>query len=205
MTDQLGHKQTAAVLTLMAVAREVTNPELRDLVGFTLDGKFRTELNSLGLVASRKQGRAYAHELTDAGWAWCADELRAMNPPPPHGTLSAALYVLLANLDRYLNANNLSLAEFFASHVEPADIETRIRTAHGELAGSPSDWVALAALRPKVGVPAQELDRVLKDLSKAKRVRLVPKSNRKLLTAADHQAAVRIGGEDQHLISIGAS
>jgi hypothetical protein len=36
-------------------------------------------------------------------------------------------------------------------------------------------------------------------------VHLVPEANRKALTVADHEAAVRIGGEENHLISIEAS
>ncbi len=207
MTDRLGHKQTATLLTLMAMAREVSNPELRDLAGFVLDGKYRRELNSLGLVDSRKDGRRYVHELTEAGWAWCADELKAGTPPPPHGTLSASLYVILAGLDRYLSTNRLRPADLFATRTQPAgaDLESRIRAAYRALATTPGEWVALASLRPEVGASAPEVDKALKQLSMAGVVRLVPRSNRKLLTAADHAAAIRIGGEDNHQIAIETS
>jgi hypothetical protein len=210
MTDRLGHKQTAAMLTLMALAREVSNPELQTIVGFALDGEERRQLNDLQLVTSRKRGRYYVHDLTDAGWAWCGDELSAGTPPPPRprSTLSVALYVLLAGLDAYLKRENLRPADIFAPVVEltTTEIETRIRTAYRKLAHSPRDWVGLVDLRPLLGdAPTEDVDTVLKDLSRAGRVHLVPESNRKALTAADHDAAIRIGGEDNHLLSIEAS
>ncbi|MGQ0837798.1 hypothetical protein [Actinokineospora sp.] len=226
MTDRLGHKQTAAMLTLMVLAREVSNPELRTIVGFVIDGKERVQLNDLDLVASRKQGRCFVHELTDRGWAWCGGELAATTPPPPapRSTLAAALYVLLGGLDGYLRRENLRLAHVFAADVEAAaevdiepvtevdveptaaEIEHRIRIAYRELARSPRDWVGLVALRPMLGnAPTEEVDAVLKELSRTGQAHLVPESNRKVLTPADHDAAIRIGGGDNHLLSIETS
>jgi hypothetical protein len=215
MTDRLGHKQTAAMFTLMALAREVSNPELRIIVGFAIDGKERIQLNDLDLVASRKEGRCFVHELTDRGWAWCGDELAAKTPPPPspRSTLVPAVYVLLGEFDAYLRREKLRLADVFAPDLPAVDteltaveIESRIRTAYRKLARSPRDWVGLVDLRPLLGeAPTPDVDAVLKELSRTGQVHLVPESNRKALTAADHEAAIRIGGEDNHLISIEAS
>jgi hypothetical protein len=208
MTDRLGHKQTAAMFTLMALAREVSNPELRTIVGFALDGKDRRELNDLQFVASRMKGRCFVHELTDRGWVWCADELTAKTPPPPHTSLGAALYALLGSLDGYLRRENLRLANVFAPYVTltAAEIEKRIRTAYDKLAQSPRDWVGLVDLRPMLGdAPTHDVNVVLKELSRTGQAHLAPEDNRKALTAADHEAAIRIGGEDSHLLSIGAS
>lgn len=210
MTDRLGHKQTAAMLTLMVLARKVSNPELRTIVGFAIDGKDRVGLNELGLVTSRMQGRSYEHELTDRGWAWCGTELGAKTPPPPstRSSLTSALYVLLGGLDGYLRRENLRLAHVFLPDVEVTteEIESRIRTAYRKLAPAPRDWVGLVDLRPMLGdAPTKDVDKVLKELSKAKQVQLVPESNRRALTAADHAAAIRIGGEDNHLLLIETS
>jgi hypothetical protein len=60
-------------------------------------------------------------------------------------------------------------------------------------------------LRPKLGAPAAEVDAVLKKLSSAGEVHLVPEDNRKALTAADHEAAIRIAGEDNHFVAFEAS
>jgi hypothetical protein len=210
MTERLAHKQTAAMLTLMVLGGEVSNPELRNIAGFVLDGKDRTGLNERGLVTSRKKGRPYVHELTDRGWAWCAEELTAKTPPPPapRSLFGAALYVVLGGLDGYLRRERLRLADVFLPDVElsEAEVESRIRTAYRKLAADPRDWVSLADLRPMLGgAPRNDVDAVLKQLSRTKQVVLVPESNRKALTATDHDAAIRIGGEDNHLLSIETS
>lgn len=208
MADRLGHKQTAAMFTLMVLAREVSNPELETVVGFTLTGKERRELNDLGYVVSEMSGRAFRHQLTESGWAWCGAELGAKTAPPlSRSTLISGLYVLLGGFDDYLRRQNLRLADLFTPAVEPTedDIESRIRAAYRKLARSPRDWVGLADLRPMLGgAPARAVDAVLKELSRTGKIHLVPESNRKVLTAADHAAAIRVGGEDNHLLSIEA-
>ncbi|GAA1989901.1 hypothetical protein [Amycolatopsis minnesotensis] len=208
MADRLGHKQTAAMFTLMVLARDVSNPELETIVGFTLTGNERRELNELGYVVSEMSGRAFHHQLTESGWAWCGAELGAKTPPPQsRSTLISGLYILLGGFDDYLRRQNLRLADLFTPTVEltTEDIESSIRTAYRKLARSPRDWVGLVDLRPMLGgASAHAVDAVLKELSRTGKVRLIPESDRKALTAADHKAAVRVGGEDNHLLSIEA-
>ncbi|MEU5258896.1 hypothetical protein [Amycolatopsis sp. NPDC021455] len=220
MTDRLGHKQTAAMFTLMVLGREVPNQELEEVVGFTLTGTERTGLNELGYVDSDRTGprRSYVHVLSDSGWAWCEKELVAGGPPPQRGQspLGLALYVLLGGLNDYLERANMRLFQLFqpgevAPTPAPAEevtvtgsLEERIRVAYRELVKEPRGWVGLVDLRPKLGAPAAEVDAVLKELSRAGKIHLVPEDNRKALTAADHEAAIRIGGEDNHLLSIEA-
>lgn len=210
MSVELGHKQVAAMFTLMRLAREVSNPELEEVVGFRLTGEDRRKLNNLKLVDTRKEGQALVHELTDEGWAWCAEEFSAKQPPGPRprSVLGVAFYVVLNGFDEYMRREKLRPADVFSANGEPLeeDLEQRIRTAYGKLAKSPRAWVGLADLRPLLGdAPTDKVDAVLKELSRTGQVHLVPESNRKALTAADHAAAVRIGGEDNHLISIEAS
>ncbi|OLZ48024.1 hypothetical protein [Amycolatopsis keratiniphila] len=207
MTDRLGQKQTAAMLALMVVAREVSNPELREIVGFALDGKERRQLNGLDLVASEQRGRPFYHELTERGWAWCEEELSQEEAPLPRSSLGSALYVVLGGLGRHLRREKLRLADLFMPEVDLTveEIESRIRIAYRKLSRSPRDWVSLVELRPMLGeASAVDVDAVLKELSRSGQAHLVPESNRKALTAADHAAAIRIGGEDNHLISIEA-
>lgn len=204
MTESLGHKQIAAMLTLMAVNRDLSNPQLRDLVGFTLTGREREQLNDLKLVES--QGRPFVHTLTDAGWAWCERELAKKKPERrPNSVLGVTLYVILGGLGEYLRREHLRLANVFEPAVEltPDEIERRVRIAYGKLARSPRDWVRLAELRPMLGdAPTRDADAVLKQLSRTRQAHLVPESDRRALTPADHDAAIRLGGEDNHLISI---
>ncbi|WIX91076.1 hypothetical protein [Amycolatopsis sp. DG1A-15b] len=218
MTDRLKHKETAAMFTLMVLGREVPNQELEEVVGFTLTGKERRGLNELGYVESDQTGKnnSFVHVLSDSGWAWCEKELAAGGPPPPRGqsTLASALYVLLGGLNGYLERENLRLFQLFRlAEVPPApadeaaptgNLEDRIRVAYRELVKEPRGWVGLVDLRPKLGAPAAEVDAVLKELSRVGKVHLIPEDNRKALTAADHEAAIRIGGEDNHLLSIEA-
>ncbi|ANN17073.1 hypothetical protein SD37_16415 [Amycolatopsis orientalis] len=209
MTDRLGQKQTAAMLALMVIAREVPNPELRDIVGFPLDGQDRTKLNKLDLVTSERssvlRGRPFVHELTERGWAWCEEELSVGEAPLPRSSLGSALYVLLGGLERHLRREKLRLVDLFMPEVEltAEEIESRIRIAYRKLSRTPKDWVALVDLRPMLGAASTvDVDTVLKELSRSGQAHLVPESNRKALTAADHAAAIRVGGEDNHLLSI---
>jgi hypothetical protein len=206
MTDRLGHKQTAAMFTLMVLGREVPNPELKELVGFPLVNPERTQLADMGYITSRKVGRPFAHELTKDGWAWCLEELEAKTPPPhrPQSALVSALYVFLGGLGDDLGRRGLRFADIFP--YRPGSLEDRIRSAYRELVKEPRGWVGLKELRPKLGgASASEVDVLLKKLSGAGEVHLVPEDNRKALSAADREAAIRIGGEDNHLISIEAS
>lgn len=220
MTDRLKHKETAAMFTLMVLGREVPNQELQELVGFTLTGQPRTNLNKLGYVDSEPTGprNSFVHVLTDSGWGWCETELAADGPPPPRGqsTLASALYVLLGGLNGYLQRENKRLFDVFApgqvTHEAPPEpepttgtLEERIRVAYRELVKEPRGWVGLVDLRPKLGAPATEVDAVLKKLSAAGKVHLVPEDNRKALTTADHEAAIRIAGEDNHFVAFEAS
>jgi hypothetical protein len=158
--DALSAKERAALLGLMAMAREISNPEFRKIVGFALDGKERRRLNERKLVTSELRGRSYVHELTDPGWRWCEEELSAGRPPRA-GYLGGACYALLANLSRFLDRADLRLADIFGRTDEPlrlappptpstapvtpdGDIESRIRSAYRQLAREPRDWVRLA-------------------------------------------------------------
>jgi hypothetical protein len=86
------------------------------------------------------------------------------------------------------------------------EIEKRIRKGYRTLAPSSRDWVRLAALRLLLGdAPARDVDDVLKKLSKDGSIHLNPESDRKILTKEDHEAAIHIGGQENHLLSIEAS
>ncbi|SDI31375.1 hypothetical protein SAMN05192558_10792 [Actinokineospora alba] len=212
MTNRLGHKQTAVMFILMARAREVSNTELRDTVGFTLDGADRRDLNGRHLVDSTKQKPTnhFVHRLTDKGLAWCQAEMEHDEPAPPRprSSLAIALYAMLGALEQYRRREGLRIEEIFTADVEltEAEIVERIHSAYRKLARAPRAWVSLTELRSMlVHARRPDVDAVLKELDRSGKAHLVPESNRKVLTEADHAAAIRIGGEDNHLISIEAS
>lgn len=78
----------------------------------------------------------------------------------------------------------------------------KIADAYTKLAGdSPNGFVSLVDLRRKIGgLSRQEEDAALKELSRTGKAHLAGLSNRKLLTADDHDSAIRVGGEDNHQI-----
>lgn len=137
--------------------------------------------------------------------------------PPRGGALGGTLYLLLGFLRGYLERNDLSAADFFASSAPPgsasvetapaeiadSDIETQIRKAYDGLAPKPGAYVMLEDLRD--GLPNQaraDVDAALRRLDKADDVHLIPESNQKVLTPGQRAAAVRIGNQDMHLLAV---
>jgi hypothetical protein len=205
--DELKVSEIAVLLALMAEAREVSNVELKEHYGFTLTGESKARLNRMKLVASRKVGRAFAHELTDPGWARCRDELAAPCPPRA-GTAGGALYALLHGLERYLKANQLSLSDVFRQapekpSVPSADVEAGIRAAYARARRQPAGWVSLTDLRPLLAAwPRDAIDAALTRMDGTSGVRVLPEENQRVLTPADREAAVMVGGRAYHFLLI---
>ncbi len=204
MNDRLNGQDVSALLTLMAVAREISNTELAELTGIRITGDVRRRLNDLGLVTSTREGnKPYVHDLTDKGWVRCRYEFTAQRPQRP-GHYGYAFFAVLNSLDRFFDRENRQLADVFQPAAgDPIDLESRILLAYRKLAPVPGEWVQLAELRPLLnGVSREDVDGVLKSLSRSRHATLAPNPDRKSVTSADRAAAVRIGGDDNHLIAI---
>lgn len=88
---------------------------------------------------------------------------------------------------------------------DPAATVDLVGLAYQELASGPRAFVRLVDLRAKLrekGADPELAEQVIRDLSRAGLLHLAPDSNRKDLTEADHQAAIRTGGEDKHLLAL---
>lgn len=204
MNDRLTSQHVSALLTLMAVAREIDNTELAELTGIRITGEVRKRLNDLGLVTSTRTGnKPYVHDLTDKGWVRCRYEFTAQRPERP-GYFGYAFFAVLGGLDRFLDRENRRLADVFTpAAVEPTDLETRIRLAYQKLAAQQGEWVQLRDLRPLLnGAAREDVDGVLKAMSRGKQATLTPNPDGKAVTAADRAAAIRVGGDENHLIAI---
>lgn len=215
--DELTARERAVVFALLSAARKLSNAELEALIGIRLTGRERRRLNDLKLVESEKPGRWFVHELSDAGWRWCADELAA-GPAGRPASLERSLYLVLGMFERYMTAARLSLADVASLDLKarPAGRHKRRDTAEGDgdltasvaaayqaLAASPGEFVKLRDLRERLAdIPRSPLDAALAAMFTARRVNLIPQSNQQALTAADRESALRIGGEHKHLISI---
>jgi hypothetical protein len=190
----------------MAEAREISSPELKKRYRVTVERPNREKLNNYGYIRSWKEGQAYVHELEDKGWDRVHQELNFDSPKAR--ALGAALSVLHDNLrERVLEHGAYRrFGEMFAPAAEaPADdLETRIRTAYDSLAPRPRAWLRHTDVRRKLAdVPSEELDQAFRALSHAEDVDMMPESNQKTLTPEDRRNAVRVGGQDTHLIAIG--
>lgn len=87
--------------------------------------------------------------------------------------------------------------------VDPPSTEGLIRSAYDQLAPAPRDWVRLADLRSAVDAPRAQVDDAIKRLSRSQQATLAPVQDQRTLTSADEDAAIRLGGESKHLVSIG--
>lgn len=216
MADNLTPSESALLIVLMAEAREISNPELKERYQIELTGKSRVKLNGAGYVKSSKVGRAFAHELDDKGW----DRVhQALNFDSPRArTLGAALSALHDNLrERVLKGDAYRrFGEMFAraapvpdDDVELAvpdddDLDVRIRKVYDSLAPHPGAWLKHTDIRRKLGdVPSEALDVAFLMLSQAEDVEMMPESNQKTLSDEDRRDAVWVGGQDTHLIAIG--
>ncbi|MBW8484054.1 hypothetical protein [Actinomadura parmotrematis] len=200
---ELGAKDRALLLGLMSAGGAASNPELRDWIGSPIDGAHRRRLEELGLVEGEKR-RSYHFELTEKGWAWCVAEL-STEAPARSFLQGRVLYRLLPVLRTALEAADTSLAEQVAAlrRTGGAALTARIREAYWKLADAPQDWVPLTALRPLLGgAPRADVDAALRELEREEDVHIAPEADQKILTEADREAALRIGGKSKHLLAI---
>ena len=203
-----GIPERAVMIALMALNKETLNAELKRRYRLELKKPSREKLNREGLLQSRSiRGKGFAHELTDAGWAWVVAELDA-KVPPRAGSAGGALYALLNGLKVALEARGMVIQELFdrselAPPRQPGSLRERIRQAYRSLASRPWDWVELRDLRAQLGDwPRREVDLELTQMFRDKDVNLTLHEDRGRLTQADPEAALRLGVEDMHLISM---
>ncbi|QSB13059.1 hypothetical protein JQS43_15535 [Natronosporangium hydrolyticum] len=208
--EKLTLVQRSVLMILMAEAREVANSELTNHFRCELKKNFRERLVTAELISARREGQRYHLELTEAGWRWGRQQAE-VPVPPGLGAGGGAAYALLANVQRGLDRLGISLPEFFSredplthSPANTSELAARARKAYQELVDRPGGWVRLAQLRPLLGAAASdEVDEALLELSDDPQVALAPASDQLALTDADRAAAVWIGNQQKHLISIG--
>lgn len=214
-----GIRERCAMLALMALAREVTNGELDARYKLGLDKPQRERLNRDGLLDSRKEGRGFTHELTDKGWAWASRELQA-GVPARAGSAGGALYAVLHGLATALQRHGMALSDLFAEamDVDPAPrapeikgraeppaltLRDRIRVAYKQLAARPREWVYLSDLHTHLnGTTKAEIDSALREMFHAREVSLTLEEDQASLTKAQRLAALRLGADDMHLLSM---
>ncbi|WP_423463348.1 hypothetical protein ACO229_00505 [Promicromonospora sp. MS192] len=206
---QLNLPERSALLALMTLTQEVSNAGLSDELGIKIERGTRERLIELGYIRAWQTGRyrAWMHELTDEGWRRGGEELGS---PAPQGAPKATRlqYGLTRRFAAFMARSDLRVADIFALEGEPAvssaGVDDQLRAAYAALAPERGAWVGLARLRHAVGdLPRADVDAALLRLVLEPDVRLNPEFNQKILTPQDRAAALRTGGEDVHLMSIG--
>jgi hypothetical protein len=218
MPEKYGTHETATLFVLLLENRDVPNPELKNEYGIDLRPTSRARLNNAGLIETRKEGRRLIHKITDTGVGWCehelADGVELPSRPGPQVRVTFELFrrvvnglrqhgLRLVDVLRPAGAESPDEAATLAEDESPDDLESMIRRAYQALAVKPQDWVRLAKLRPRLnGTGKDEVDETLLAMTRTGYVHLAPDSDRKSLTDADRDAAIRIGKEDKHLVAI---
>lgn len=193
-------RQQAILLTLLAEARAMTNAELRQIGGISIERRDRDILHGLHLIDFDQSQRAYRHWLTKTGSEWIDGSFAQEAPPARAGAVGGTLYVLWKALRRNLER---SLRHDSATSFLNPSIEQQIRDAYAWYAGQTGRTVSLRAIRESLpGHDRAEVDQVLDEMSVQPDVSLLPEPNRKALTQADRDAAVVIGGQDRHGLAI---
>ncbi|MDI9898178.1 hypothetical protein QM797_25945 [Rhodococcus sp. IEGM 1381] len=166
----------------------------------------------MGLVEVDASKRPVTLELTDTGWKFCTD-LMGTEPADRSNGFDRALFTVLAGLRRWLDQSGSRPSEIFSPRrpedqaVEQAkgtaDIEASIRAAYARLAREPGSTVRLSRLRNELhDIPRTDLDDALARLRRASDVSLIPEENQKTLTDEERAAAVVVGNQQNHLLSI---
>lgn len=198
MPEKYATSAKSALMAVMLANREVPNPELKDVYKITLLPRDRDELNRDKLLETVKEGRRYIHRITDRGIDWCMTHLLESELPARVGPQARVNQELLRRMIPFLRDRGL-LAEAIRSR----GLEQLIRQVYLELGDGYQDWVRLAKIRPRLdGADRDEADETLLKMVKDGDTHLVASANRKVLTDEDHTAAIRIGGEDKHLMAI---
>lgn len=90
-----------------------------------------------------------------------------------------------------------------ATAVIPASPQTRVQRAYDSLPKGPAGYVGLADLREQLSdLPRETVDQALRQMSRQQGIHLTPVANRKSLTPRDRAAALRIGEDENMMISI---
>lgn len=206
--------ERTALWVLMHFVEEVPNSRIAEEFGFTIDGKARDRLVELGYVTCRRAagpGRPFLHELTEAGWQRCGAELSARAPKGADKAYRL-VHPVLNDIARFLAHHGFQIADVYASEVtrpaepEPATADDRIRAAYLDLAAEPEALVNLDRVRTALAdLSREEVDEALLRLDLLPGVYLVPEDDQRSLSAQERAAAIRIGDEDKHRLSITSS
>ncbi|MEV7227245.1 hypothetical protein AB0M79_09505 [Polymorphospora sp. NPDC051019] len=114
--ERLTMVETATLFILMAESGSMRNATLARDHGCRLEKQSREKLEQIKFIeVERTSGGRLVLTLSDRGWAYCSDELRADSAPPRAGAAGGALYAVLRRIGGFIAVQRSSLADFVAT------------------------------------------------------------------------------------------
>jgi len=213
MNDSLSKTQSLVVFKLLFTGETPLQSKLAP----DLKPKERQELVDSGLIRlePRAKGRGKQVTLTDKAWEWASQNLQSELMVSKYAT--PALEAVLRRLDAFLRARSLTLSDVFqaapAVEAGPADeakhgppslpaLPERIRRAYLALShGGYRVAIRLADLKQVLpDVPSPDVDGTLLQMQRSGDLSLQTIENPRDIAEVDRQCAVRILGEERHLV-----
>lgn len=205
MAEASSMTERAAIVVLAASGGRLSAKDLRVRHGVDLKKPFRERLARAGLIRSEREGPSFALELTDDGWS-LLDGAISNDPPAGRGVGPGgrALFALLAALSERNARMSALLREAAPPPPQPlATLEDRVVRAYHDLAKEKREWVALTALRRALAdVDRTDLDSAIKQMHRNKSLMLTLEENQSRLSKEDRTAALRLGPDNMHYISM---
>jgi len=102
-------------------------------------------------------------------------------------------------------ARKMAAARAATPAAREVEVENKIRKAYADLATRPGEYVPLASVRDRLAeenMDRAEVDAALGRMAVQPGHHLIPWDNRKALSAKDREAALRFGGQDNHVLRI---
>lgn len=221
MNDQLTIPEQRLLWMLVANAGEAFNSDVKP------ETSIRTSLERAGLIEVEKRQKLSGKRkvqvkflrLTDAGWAWCNQD---MSWQKPRGKAEQVLNALLQRLKIVFERRGTvaSLADFINhSTLAPRDqaatatdgpnettLDQRIRAACLDLGGGrEAVRLRIADLRNRLAdVSSEELTEGIRELSRRRELTLYPLDDPRQITPEDQAAAIHSStGVPQHILYFG--
>ncbi|MEM7696229.1 MAG: hypothetical protein AAF318_17400 [Pseudomonadota bacterium] len=204
----LGTADRAALLILAGRGGTLTGAEFTRDHAMAFRKPQRDTLTNAGLITAAREGRTYRMSLTEAGWQTLPTLAKDAPTGRGVGSLGKALYCLLnalAEREVDLGATLKGAAPAFAlvAPAAAASTEDEIRAAYARLADRPLAWVPLKDLRAALpAVAPADFHATVKAMHRANTAALTLEENQSRLTKADRDAAVKLGPDPMHYLSI---
>jgi hypothetical protein len=208
----------ALIALLLSPEKEVTDPVLYERFRVKVAKAGRDTLEPAGFITFDVRKNTNFHRLTAKGREHARALLTGPAPEKAGGSMADVrlLYAIGKLLDRVIRDYGLDDEKVFhpdsegqrplpKPRPEPAvDVEDKVLAAYHSLAKRHGGLVSLVRLRDQLpGIDRETLDKTLKAMDRSRVIQLEPEPNQKALPPEARDAAIRIGGEDKHLITIG--